>query len=124
MLFKRLIRIIQSNLPHQEAYADKSQQESYSYQTTDNGYHAQQKQSKTAAPPSAIPGKETAYYEALEVAPAASFAEIKAAYKKLVKKYHPDLYNNHPQKRQYAEAVTRQLNEAFQYFENRESSRK
>jgi DnaJ-domain-containing protein 1 len=124
MFFKRLIRIIQSNIAHQETYANKTHAESYSYQDAGNSYDGQQKQSNTATPPTADHIKEAAYYHALEVKPPAGFAEIKASYKKLVKKYHPDLFNNHPQKRQYAEAVTRQLNEAFQYFENKQSGRK
>ena len=35
-------------------------------------------------------------YEVLGVREGASEAEIKAAYKKLVKKYHPDRYANNP----------------------------
>jgi DnaJ-domain-containing protein 1 len=124
MLLKRLIRIIQSNIPHQEIYTEKTQPEGNSYKSGNNSAGGQQKQNKNATPPPVAQAKEASYFNALEVAPTASFTEIKASYKKLVKRYHPDLFNNHPQKRQYAETVTRQLNEAFQYFENRETSNK
>ena len=35
-------------------------------------------------------------YKILGVSPTASDAEIKAAYKELVKKYHPDQYQDNP----------------------------
>jgi DnaJ-domain-containing protein 1 len=76
-----------------------------------------QKQQHTAS--SRETTHDKAYYQALEVAPGASFDEIKASYKKLVKKYHPDLFHNNPEKRRYAEIVTQKINEAYTYFEQK-----
>lgn len=51
------------------------------------------------------------YYNLLEVNPKASKEIIEKAYRVLIKKYHPDLYNG--EERIYAEAKTRELNEAY-----------
>ena len=51
------------------------------------------------------------YYDLLEVTPKASKEIIEKAYRVLIKKYHPDLYNG--EERIYAENKTRELNEAY-----------
>ncbi len=51
------------------------------------------------------------YYDLLEVTPKASKEIIEKAYRVLIKKYHPDLYQG--EKRIYAEAKLRELNEAY-----------
>lgn len=61
-------------------------------------------------------------YEVLGVKPGASEAEIKAAYKALVKKYHPDKYQNNPLA-DLAEEKLQQINEAYdQIMKNRSAS--
>lgn len=51
-------------------------------------------------------------YEILEVNRNATDQEVKAAYNKLVKKYHPDAYNDNPLK-DLAEEKLREVNEAY-----------
>lgn len=51
-------------------------------------------------------------YEVLGIKPGASEAEIKAAYKELVKKYHPDKYQNNPLA-DLAEEKLQEINEAY-----------
>lgn len=51
-------------------------------------------------------------YEVLGIKPGASNAEIKAAYKELVKKYHPDKYQNNPLA-DLAEEKLQEVNEAY-----------
>lgn len=51
-------------------------------------------------------------YEVLGIKPGASEAEIKAAYKELVKKYHPDKYINNPLA-DLAEEKMQEINEAY-----------
>lgn len=112
MLFERLLKIIKANLVAKER---NSSQDQY---TSTGQAHYKQKEPYTHSP-SSSDSKEKVYYEALEIFPPATFEQIKMAYKKLVKKYHPDLFHNDPQKRQYAEIVTQKINEAYAYFENK-----
>ena len=51
-------------------------------------------------------------YEVLGVRQGASEEEIKAAYKELVKKYHPDKYQNNPLS-DLAEEKLQEVNEAY-----------
>ena len=70
-----------------------------------------------------IPNKENQlekkYYKILELEYASDFNSIKKSYKKLLKKYHPDLFQNKPEKLKSAQEVTRQINEAYTYFERK-----
>lgn len=67
--------------------------------------------------------KEAEYYSDLELKPGASFKEIKSAYRRLVKMYHPDLFQNAPEKKKIADEVTRKINEAYNYFEKKFESK-
>lgn len=51
-------------------------------------------------------------YSILGLLPGASPAEVKRAYRKLVKIWHPDRFS-HPQKKQEAEQKIKQINEAY-----------
>jgi len=54
-------------------------------------------------------------YEVLGIKEGASEEEIKKAYRELVKKYHPDQYNDNPLY-ELAEEKLRELNEAYEYL--------
>lgn len=54
-------------------------------------------------------------YEVLGIRKGASKEEIKAAYRELVKKYHPDKYQGNPLYR-LAEEKLREINEAYEYL--------
>lgn len=56
-------------------------------------------------------------YEILGVSPSASESEIKAAYRKLAKKYHPDNYTDSPLA-DVAEEKMKEVNEAYDYIMN------
>lgn len=61
-------------------------------------------------------------YEILEINENATEDEIKQAYRKLAKKYHPDQYGDNPLK-DLAEEKMRELNEAYDYLmKNHQSS--
>lgn len=54
-------------------------------------------------------------YEVLGVREGSSVEEIKKAYKELVRKYHPDQYQNHPLS-DLAEEKLKEINEAYDYL--------
>ncbi|MDO1445172.1 J domain-containing protein [Rhodocytophaga aerolata] len=113
MLFNRFIRILKSNLLQNQSPPQASSAEQ-SYTNAQSGNRQQQQTASFQENK-----QENTYYRALEVTPGTSFDDIKASYKKLVKKYHPDLFHNNPEKRRYAEVVTQQINEAYAYFEQK-----
>ena len=53
------------------------------------------------------------YYANLEIPGGSDQITIKSAWKKQLKKYHPDLHCSDPEKKMIAENLTRQLNEAY-----------
>ena len=54
-------------------------------------------------------------YEVLEINRGASKEEIQKAYRKLVKKYHPDQYRDNPLAK-LAEEKLAEINEAYDYL--------
>ena len=64
------------------------------------------------------------YSEVLGVSPDASLAEIKKAYRKLVKEYHPDKLASGSIPEEYiafANQKIREINEAYEYLEKMKS---
>jgi DnaJ-class molecular chaperone len=55
-------------------------------------------------------------YEVLEVSPKASPEVIRAAYRAMMEKYHPD--KHHERRRPWAEEVSRELNAAYAILSN------
>ncbi|MBQ7450559.1 J domain-containing protein [bacterium] len=62
---------------------------------------------------------EKEYYAILELPQGSDFSKIKSAYKKLLKKYHPDMFQNKPEKLKAAQKLTEKINEAYTYFEKK-----
>lgn len=63
--------------------------------------------------------EERQYYAALELPYGASFEEVKVAYKKMIKQYHPDRFHNDPEKHKAALEISQKLNIAYSYFEKK-----
>jgi len=58
------------------------------------------------------------YYANLEIPVGSERETIKTAWKTQLKKYHPDLHGSDPKKKQIAEELTRQLNEAYRTLDS------
>lgn len=65
----------------------------------------------------------TTYYEALNVQPNASIDEIKKAFKKLSKQYHPDFHQNEIDKKEFYDNKMADLNEAYSVLTDEYSRR-
>ena len=52
-------------------------------------------------------------YAALEVPPGSDFETVRKAYRRLMRKYHPDLHTGTPEKHRAATDLTQRLTEAY-----------
>ena len=57
------------------------------------------------------------YYKVLDLPYGADFEQVKASYRKLMKKYHPDLHGSTPQKQKAANELTVQVTQAYNELE-------
>ena len=106
-LFNRVKNIIKSNINHNSK--EEIDISSYKDIYYEDAKEIPQEENKL----------EKKYYKILELEYGANFPSIKKAYKKLLKKYHPDLYQTKPEKQKVAQKITRQINEAYTYFERK-----
>jgi DnaJ-domain-containing protein 1 len=56
-------------------------------------------------------------YAALEVPPGSDFETIRKAYRRLMRKYHPDLHSRSPEGQKAATDLTQRLSEAYRLLE-------
>lgn len=112
MVLKRFINILKANINSGASLSDKS----YNEQSFSD--EKEEKQTLNTPPLNAIEKKEAEYFANLEVSPGANFPKIKASYRELMKKYHPDKFKNEELKKE-AELITSKLNEAYSYFEKK-----
>jgi DnaJ-domain-containing protein 1 len=120
-MFDRIFKIIRANI------GDAMSQEQHMDSLERELYRQYQEQIRKAAaepayeqkPPPAYSAEELSYYQALEVQPGATFEQIKAAYKTMVKKYHPDRFPQEPDKQKTAIEITQRINIAYSYFEKK-----
>lgn len=95
----------------EEAYHRQVEEEYRRYQEEKKQQNQQKQQQAHASV-----NKEAEYYATLELQPGAGFDQIKAAYRSLMKKYHPDRFQHDQQKHDIALEVSRKTNEAYAYF--------
>jgi DnaJ-domain-containing protein 1 len=57
------------------------------------------------------------YYKVLDLPYGADFEQVKAAYRKLMRKYHPDLHTQSPQKAKAATELSMQVTQAYNELE-------
>jgi len=64
------------------------------------------------------------YYANLEVSPGSDREAVKFAWKRMMKKYHPDLHDSDPEKRKTADELTRRLTESYRILDKELSKRR
>ena len=65
------------------------------------------------APPPPVSDKIARFYKILGLNSNASLKEVKQAYRALLKKWHPDLFYDNPEKQKKAQEVIQKLNEIY-----------
>jgi DnaJ-domain-containing protein 1 len=106
-MIKRILKIAQVELS--DLMRKSNFFENYVSSDKANNFQEQSEYEDTFSPsdPSAK------YYANLEIPVGSNQTIIKNAWKKQLKKYHPDLHCSDPEKKMIAENLTRQLNEAY-----------
>ncbi len=126
MLFKKLIRILKANsikpnekepLNIDDLFKEYEERSDKGYYNKTNNEEKQHNNENKYKPHSV--SKEKKYYDVLELPENSAFEEIKKSYKKLMKKYHPDKFPNDDKKRDAAQNLAQQINEAYSYFEKK-----
>ncbi len=112
-IFSRLYKILSSKLPHSKNKNGKDlfdRQKNFKYTTGDHS------QSETGHPQNrmAYDPVLAEYYANLELPYGADRKRVRKAWKKMVKKYHPDLHAADPAKRQIANKLSQGLNRAYE----------
>lgn len=132
MLLDKIIKIIKSNIeaarqaardyerPFRkfEEFEEKQQQkdEQEAREQQQQRHQREQQYRQSTHNTSSAQDKEAAYYAALELPKGTDYVQIKAAYKRLMKQYHPDRFHGQPDKQKAAQQVSQKLNEAYEYF--------
>ncbi|MCU0447915.1 MAG: J domain-containing protein [Microscillaceae bacterium] len=112
-LFEQFFSVF-SDETHQKASPADREAAYQAYQRFRNQQQTAQQQAQQAQI-----RQEAKYFDALEINPTQDFDAIKTAYKKAMKKYHPDRYAGNSEKQQIAQQISQKINEAFQYFERK-----
>jgi DnaJ-domain-containing protein 1 len=93
-------------------------------QEVEDAIHGRRRPS-TPPPRSAPPPRRTAAgddairkaYAALEVSPGSDFETVRRSYRRLMRKYHPDLHGGSPDKQRAATDLTQRLTDAYKTLE-------
>ncbi|MBN2091754.1 DnaJ domain-containing protein [candidate division KSB1 bacterium] len=117
-LLSRLQSIIRSHLNSQlaELLGQKTKKRTHYYQQKRKSNFDNENESKDSNSRNDNNYQDTkvaSYYAALEIPYGSDINTIKAAWRRLQKKYHPDLYSQNPEKIKIAQEVTQGINEAY-----------
>jgi DnaJ-domain-containing protein 1 len=80
---------------------------------------ASRSQPATPSAAGGVASEDLEYYANLELEPGADFKEIRAAHKRLLRKYHPDLHMAEPDKTALADQIVKRLNRAVEHFQEK-----
>ncbi|KAA3616007.1 MAG: hypothetical protein DWQ05_09620 [Calditrichaeota bacterium] len=113
-LFERLARIARAEMDnlHKGKEKQKSQQ-SFDETQTDSGEFSTGGQKQKTRSDSRL----LQYYANLEIPPGSDLESVRKAWKKMVRKYHPDLHSADPEKVKIANEIVQGLNQAYAELE-------
>jgi len=119
--YDRLKDVADFDFEDWKRYDDDYEKTKQQYEQTSREYEQYQQQSNSSNShnTSQTGNKEADYYQVLEVPYGASFDQIKKSYRRLMKMYHPDLFHGDKEKHEVAMEISRKLNEAYVYFEQK-----
>ncbi len=118
-IFSRLYKALSSNLPHFEKNKNRKdpvgRRKNFGYTRVDDSQseHQHPQNGKSYDPVLAK------YYANLELPYGADLERVRKAWKKMVRKYHPDLHCADPAKRQLATELSQGLNRAYEEIKKR-----
>lgn len=120
-MIKRLIDIVRANWNHfsgkrveEKASVDFINETAFGFDESESGRTYQPKQAQDPFAP---------YYADLEISPGSDRGAVKSAWKRMMKKYHPDLHDSDPEKRKTAGELTRRLTESYRILDKELSKR-
>jgi len=102
-----------------KAKHEKSQKEARDRAAADEAFRRMKQQSGGGAPPPPRPGAKKAdaqvveWLRVLDLQPGADLAAIKSAYRKLMRKYHPDLFTGDARKQKAANELSMRVTNAY-----------
>jgi DnaJ-domain-containing protein 1 len=114
-MIKRLIDIARANLSHfgEKRAAEKTSADSIH----EPDFEFDESESRRTYQPRQAEDPLAQYYANLEIAPGADREAVKSAWKRMMKKYHPDLHDTDPEKRKTADELTRRLTESYRILD-------
>ena len=112
-LFSRLYDVIRSNIN-----TTRSGKDSYKYDPADldNDLFDDTDRATDDLPPGADP-KLAKYYANLEVPYGSDLATVKKSWKRLARKYHPDMHHGDPKMQKIANELLQNINSAYDELE-------
>ena len=118
-MFSRLFKIISSRLPYSgtnQKLGDTPEGQKYFKYKMDDAAHGETEtqQNQTVQNP-----ELAAYYANLELPYGSQLESVKHAWKRLLRRYHPDLHSSNPKKRRVANQLTQGLNRAYEELTRR-----
>ena len=109
-LLRRLWHLARAQLP-----AGKSS--SWEEPVSGPAFEASWQRAREAAPAPVVDSQLAQYYANLEIPYGADLETARRAWKRLLKKCHPDLHATNPEKRRVADELSARLTQAYQELE-------
>ena len=107
-LLGRIFRLLQASVPASDPPPAAA---------PGSGRRAPAEEWDAPAEPPAVDQRLAGYYANLEIPYGSDLATARRAWKRLMKKYHPDLHAQDPERRRLANQITAELTRAYQGIE-------